>query len=567
MSPDPFKASGPLSADDAEIYIQRQADAEVLTHLRKMDYILLIEPRQQGKTSLLAWLKTTLDPLQYIFVYVDISNLSYDNEQAWLTGLWTELRSCFPDVLKNAGSISLKNRQEWHDNLRTIAQLGHKNSLQVVIALDEVGRMANVGWAEPFFIGLRTAYNQRAFVPTWKRVTFILSGAFHPRDLIADDRISPFNIAQRVRLSDFTLDQVRKLVSKGNWPAEQTGALAERIHYWADGQPYLTQLLCSYLGPEAMSEDVDAGVERLRREDENHLPPILERLRADEKLCEYVVKVLAGERVKFSPRENPRQTRLELLGIIKADGEGCCKIRNRIYEQALAEAMGPTFPSLPPTSDDSSSIRSQTISIPPIAPELERLNPPSNSQEAPMRGIPQPLIVPLQQVLMDCDEFSDPRQLRKVFTTPELMPWRDRLPGADDLHGRVAVVVGYLADQRHATSGNALVLLLHILGEHYYPNPDDERHCRLLALADQLAWLNQRPSKPEATVLEANPAAAQMLWISDAEKMLTCARAVARVEVPRFRGGKQQGKSTGWLACCTRTGFDLLACCGSSWET
>lgn len=166
-----------------------------------------------------------------------------------------------------------------------------------------------------------------------------------------------------------------------------------------------------------------------------------------------------------------------------------------------------------------------------------------------MRGIPQALIVPLHQALMDCDEFSQPRQLREVFSTQDLLPWRDRLPGADNLNARVAAIVGYLVDQRHASKGNVLVLLLRILGEHYYPNPDDERHGRLLALADQLEWLGQRPPKPEATVLEANPQAAQMLWIADAEKMLACARSVARVEVPRFRNGKLIGKSsgTGWL--------------------
>jgi hypothetical protein len=166
-----------------------------------------------------------------------------------------------------------------------------------------------------------------------------------------------------------------------------------------------------------------------------------------------------------------------------------------------------------------------------------------------MRGIPRALIVSLHQVLMECDEFYNPRQLREVFSVQELLPWRDRLPSADNLQARVSVIVGYLADQRHKTSGNVLVLMLRILGERFYPNPDDERHGRLIALADQLEWFKERPPKPEAAVLEANPEAAQMLWTADVEKMLACARAVARVEVPRFRNGKQAGKSsgTGWL--------------------
>jgi hypothetical protein len=172
------------------------------------------------------------------------------------------------------------------------------------------------------------------------------------------------------------------------------------------------------------------------------------------------------------------------------------------------------------------------------------------SKEAIMRGIPRALGVPLYQVLMDCDEFFSPSQLRGVFSAPELLPWQNRLPGGEDLQGRVTAIVGYLANQEHTTSGNVLVLLLRILGEQHYPNPDDKRHNRLLTLASQLEWFNQRPAKPEAAVLEANPEHAQMLWTADAEKMLNCARSVARVEVLHFRKGERKCKSTGtgWLA-------------------
>lgn len=164
-------------------------------------------------------------------------------------------------------------------------------------------------------------------------------------------------------------------------------------------------------------------------------------------------------------------------------------------------------------------------------------------------GIPQPLVVPLHQVLMDCDEFSDSSRLRDVFSVEELRPWRNRLPDSNNLSGRVSVIIGYLDGQEHTTHGNVLVLLLRTLGERFYDNPNDSRHGQLLALADQLDWYKQRTPQPEAHVLEANPERAQMLWIADAEKMLTCARSVARVEVLCFRNGVRSGISSGtaWL--------------------
>lgn len=87
-----------------------------------------------------------------------------------------------------------------------------------------------------------------------------------------------------------------------------------------------------------MPVDVDAGIERLRREDENHLPPLLKRLNNDRKLYGYVSRIQAGEPIKFYPGENRRQTQLELLGMLKADDDGCCMIRNRIYELTLKDA-------------------------------------------------------------------------------------------------------------------------------------------------------------------------------------------------------------------------------------
>jgi hypothetical protein len=186
---------------------------------------------------------------------------------------------------------------------------------------------------------LRDVYNSRQAEPELKQLTFLLTGAFHPRDLIKDVRISPFNIAQRIRLADFTIQQVENLVGRGPWTEDKASAIAERVHYWTSGQPYLTQLLCSYLPHDATPRDVDVNVERLRRQDENNLPPIIDRLQSDRKLCEYTARILRGERIKFYPREHRRQADLELLGVIKEGPDGYCTIRNRLYRKVLLETI------------------------------------------------------------------------------------------------------------------------------------------------------------------------------------------------------------------------------------
>jgi len=343
----PFQAGGALLAD-SPVYVERKADYDTLTHLHAMDYLLVIEPRQQGKTSLINHLMRHPTLNNVAFAYVDVTTPDRSTEAAWYQTLCLRiLRQLRGFIPRNQWPAFPQNSTGWRGFLWDIAALAADARCRVVIALDEIGAVRFPGATE-FFSILRDVYNSRQAETEFKQLTFLLAGAFHPRDLIKDDKISPFNIAQRVRLPDFTLAQVRELVGKGGWSDEQVTLLAERIHHWTDGQPYLTQLLCSYLGPDATPADVDAGVERLRREDENHLPPMLERLNRDGKLRRYVDRILAGERIKFYPRENRRQALLELLGVIKEDAEGFCIVRNRIYEQVLAGVVRPTTsPSMP----------------------------------------------------------------------------------------------------------------------------------------------------------------------------------------------------------------------------
>ncbi len=330
-----FKLSGALTDDHAALYIEREADSAVLSHLWTMDYLLLVEPRQQGKTSLVNHLMGQLSQTDLAVVYVDVTTPDRSSEASWYATLCPRIlrqlrrfipRDQWPPVPRNAAG--------WRNFLSDIAASAADAHGRVLIALDEIGAVDFPGATE-FCSVLRDVYNSRQAEDEFKHLAFLLAGAFHPRDLIQDDRISPFNIAQRVRLADFTLARVRDLVSKGGWHAEQVGLLAERIHYWTDGQPYLTQLLCSYLGPDATPMDVDRAVERVRREDENNLPPLVGQLARDEQVRTYLGRIQAGEKLRFFPRENRRQAQLELLGVIKEDVDGFCCVRNRIYEQVL----------------------------------------------------------------------------------------------------------------------------------------------------------------------------------------------------------------------------------------
>jgi hypothetical protein len=348
-----FQTGGPLPSKSL-VYIERKADREALRLLHQMHYLQLTEPRQQGKTSLIYRLRTKLSSIGYVFAYIDAEGLKYDNYTDWYAALTSRLTTQFelvPELRQYFSDECSLYSIEWRDCLAYLARMGQRESKKIVIALDEIGSVPRK-WAEAFFRILRETYVVREVEPYFKCVTFILAGAFDPRDLITDSKISPFNVAQRVHLEDFTLGQLRQLVTHLGLSASQASEVSERLAYWIGGQPYLAQKICSYLTESQSAVDanaVDIVVERLFREDTNHLPRISEDLESNTKLLNYARGMISGG-VRFSPAVNPSHFQLAyVIGVIKPDEDGYCRIRNRIYERVLAEME--VSPTPTPTED------------------------------------------------------------------------------------------------------------------------------------------------------------------------------------------------------------------------
>jgi tetratricopeptide (TPR) repeat protein len=105
-------------------------------------------------------------------------------------------------------------------------------------------------------------------------------------------------------------------------------------------------------------------------------------------------------------------------------------------------------------------------------------------QEKTMAGIPSHLSNSLREALAECEQFETDRDLRALFTDKSLAPWRNSLPQANTLMGRVDAVIGFLHDKHRRDGSNALVLLLRVLSGKL--DAEDDRHDRLVELADGL---------------------------------------------------------------------------------
>jgi len=323
MMQEPFVLGGPLKSD--EVYIEREADREIITYLRQMKYVKIIEPRQQGKTSLVQRVARRFSSSSLIFVYVYLLSAS-PNEREFYTLVCSPIVQRFPEI---KGTIP-QNHAEWDKLLLDLNLELKKQNKQLVIILDEIGSCVNFTGATSFFSVLRKMQGEP------RNTTFWLVGTFHPGNLIKDEATSPFNVAKPIILNDFNLEQVRTLVAKRAWADEQAITLAQEIYNWVGGQPYLSQWICAALEPTATPVDVANVVNRLRHEDRNHLDHIFKKLHKDKSLQQYLQQI-CNQPIKFFPTTGSPQVELELLGLIKADAEGYCVIRNKFYEQTLAE--------------------------------------------------------------------------------------------------------------------------------------------------------------------------------------------------------------------------------------
>ncbi len=207
----------------------------------------------------------------------------------------------------------------------------------------------------------------------------------------------------------------------------------------------------------------------------------------------------------------------------------------------------------------------------------------NDSVKGGMTGIPPEIYSRLSEALLDCDQFDDAQRLRNFFKAhAPLRPWRHRWKASSPPE-LVEDAIGFLNDKfrddTDDTKENALVILVGLLAQQI--DPADSRHRTLTELAQELHTvlssgssaipLGQRAtpnSKPKLSIVpnqtdntlpeslpavrfgqEANPQGESIFFLAADEKLLTCARSVARVSVPRIIDGRmeQVPTGTGWL--------------------
>jgi tetratricopeptide (TPR) repeat protein len=348
-TPSSFYVIGGTLQRNAPSYVPRQADEDLYRGLTEGKFCYMLTSRQMGKSSLMVRTAARLREDGVSVAVLDLTAIGQNlTAEQWYDGLLgrTGQQLDLEDELEDfwLEHERLGPLQRWMRAVREVVL--ERRQGRIVIFVDEIDAVRSLPFStDEFFAGIREFYNRRTEDPELARLTFCLLGVATPSDLIRDTRTTPFNIGQRIELTDFDEREAAPLAEGLGREPDLGRTLLGRVLYWTGGQPYLTQRLC-----QAVAEDAGvasaAGVDRhcqelflssRARERDDNLLFVRERILRSEAdraaLLDLYSKVRSHKRVRDDDTKSMVGI-LRLSGIIRI-AAGHLHVRNRIYEHVF----------------------------------------------------------------------------------------------------------------------------------------------------------------------------------------------------------------------------------------
>ncbi|MBE9088091.1 AAA-like domain-containing protein, partial [Tolypothrix sp. LEGE 11397] len=239
------------------IYIPRQADEELLNLCRDGTFAYVLTPRQMGKSSLMVRTAQTLAEEGIRAVIVDLQELGAQvTAEQWYFGFLVKLDE---QLEFETDVVSWWQEHEYLGVSQRLTLFFQEVLLaeveaRVVIFVDEIDSTLSLDFTDDFYTAIRYLYVARATNAEFVRLSLVLMGVATPGDLIRDAKRTPFNIGQRVDLTDFTFEEALPLAEGLEQVTDDAQQLLRWVLNWTGGHPYLTQRLCAALVREGKGE-------------------------------------------------------------------------------------------------------------------------------------------------------------------------------------------------------------------------------------------------------------------------------------------------------------------------
>jgi len=337
---------GPVPLDD-KTYIERPFERELNRELMADRWVLLLGPRQHGKTSALVRLQSALTEVGIPTALVDLQAApvlqNYPEFAAWVGG---EVRRQL-----GAGDQAPGESEDVGVLMGTALSPG---KTPAVILVDEASNIPDAAWRNAFYGQLRAISSRRAVAgpeDAAARLRFVFAGTFRPETLI-DAANSPFNVCERIDTEDLTIDDVKRLTLE--ILGEDHIALSEPIFDEVGGQPFLVRRLLTKLeGHEDPRTALDAEIAKLRMGDTDHIIDLFRKMLSEQNLAVIGARMVRDGAAPVEAAD-PDFRYMQVLGLARRSGTNLV-FRNKLYAQiastspqlggtAPAPTLAPMFP-------------------------------------------------------------------------------------------------------------------------------------------------------------------------------------------------------------------------------
>jgi DNA-binding SARP family transcriptional activator len=320
-------------------YLERPTDSEFQNELQLREGIVLIKgARQTGKTSLLVRGIQRAKEAGFQVLFTDLqrldpADLECDEVLLKRLGAWIARQLRLDVAPQDVWNPDLGSSVNFSDYL--LDHVLPSLPAHLVWAIDEADRLLTSGLSTQIFGLFRSWYNERALEPAWSSLTLAIAYATEPHLFIKAVDQSPFNVGTRLRLDDFTLDQVRELNGRYDQPLRSRSEV-ERFFDLVGGQPYLTTR--SLREMVAQQLNLDAVEAQIADEDGifgEHLRRLLMVLTRDLEIVEVVRGIL---RSQGCPSEESFY-RLRSAGVMAGSSPLDVRPRCGLYERYLRRVL------------------------------------------------------------------------------------------------------------------------------------------------------------------------------------------------------------------------------------
>jgi hypothetical protein len=318
---------GPVPLGDND-YIERPFELALQRELMADRWVLLLGPRQHGKTSALVRLQAGLSEIGMPTALIDLQAAPVVDSYGAFSR-WISEQARFQ--LGTAGTPAVDS-----DDVGVLLSAALTPGLTpTVILIDEASNILNAGWRNSFYGQLRAISSRRAAArpeDPAARLRFVFAGTFRPETLI-DLANSPFNVCERVDTDDLTLEDVRALAR--NILGDEEAAIADPLYEMVGGQPFLVQKLLSRLRRrDDIRSAFDAEIAELQSGQSDHVIDLFHKMLSDPALAAIGSRIA---RDGATPMEaaDPNFRYMQVLGLARRDG-GTLVFRNKLYARIAA---------------------------------------------------------------------------------------------------------------------------------------------------------------------------------------------------------------------------------------